>query len=99
MRSVDRSFYKSTAWKETSKLYLQSVSYWCERCKAKGIYQPARLVHHKVHLNKNNIKDPAIALGFDNLEALCQDCHNKEHFGDKTPSRWEIGTDGELKFF
>jgi len=26
-----------------------------------------------------NVHDPSVALSFDNLEALCIDCHNAEH--------------------
>ena len=29
------------------------------------------------------MSDPEKAFAFDNLEALCQACHNKEHFGEK----------------
>lgn len=47
----------------------------CERCGA-----PARIVHHREYITPENINDPDITLNWDNLEALCQDCHNKEHF-------------------
>ena len=50
-------------------------SYICERCG-----DPATICHHRKHLDGMNVNDPSIALSFDNLEALCQDCHNKEHF-------------------
>ena len=96
MRSIEQSFYHSRAWKDTAKLYMQKVSYMCERCKAQGKYNPARVVHHKIHLTKENVRDPSISLSFDNLEALCQDCHNKEHFGDKTPARYKIDENGDL---
>ena len=33
-----------------------------------------------------------ITLSFDNLEALCLDCHNKEHF-----ERSDFTTDGDVK--
>ena len=72
------AFYKSQAWKRTSAAYMESRHYICERCGG-----PARICHHKTWLNGNNVKDPAIALSFDNLEALCQDCHNKEHFAGR----------------
>lgn len=98
MRSVSKSFYNSKDWKLCSRQYLQSVNHWCERCKARGIYEPARVVHHKIWLSEDNYKDPAISLNFDNLEALCQTCHNQEHFGDDTPRRYEITPDGRLIF-
>ena len=35
-------------------------------------------MHHKIYLTPQNINDPAVTLAEDNLELLCQDCHNKE---------------------
>ena len=76
MKDYDNtSFYKSKAWRRVSTAYMTSKNYICERCG-----RPAVICHHKQHLNGQNVTDPAIALSFDNLEALCQDCHNKEHF-------------------
>lgn len=75
MRSTDTSFYNGKLWRKVSRLYLQSKCYVCERCG-----QPATICHHKIYLNDSNKTDPAIAYSFDNLEALCLDCHNKEHF-------------------
>lgn len=98
MRSIDNDFYRSTEWERCREAYLQKVNHFCERCKAKGIYEPARVVHHKIYLTKENYRDPAIAFGFDNLEALCQDCHNKEHFADEAERRYQIGKNGELIF-
>lgn len=53
----------------------------CERCLRKGIYNPADLIHHKRHITPENITDPHVTLSFDNLEALCWSCHEKEHKG------------------
>ena len=76
-----KSFYRSQAWKNTRKAYLRSRGGLCERCLAKGLIVPATLVHHKVHLTPDNIEDESVTLNWDNLEALCQECHNKEHHG------------------
>lgn len=97
MRSIDNEFYRSQAWEQTRRAYMKSQSGLCERCKARGRFEPARIVHHKIYLTPENQNDPDIAYGFDNLEALCQDCHNKEHFGDETGRRYEVGRDGKLK--
>lgn len=67
-------FYNSKAWKRASAAYMASKHYICERCG-----RPAQICHHKTYLNGTNVHDPAIALSFDNLEALCLDCHNAEH--------------------
>lgn len=68
-------FYRGKAWRELSRAFLLSRNYICERCGA-----PAEIAHHKIHLNPHNVKDPAIALNPENLEALCLNCHNTEHF-------------------
>jgi 5-methylcytosine-specific restriction endonuclease McrA len=49
------------------------------------------MVHHKKHLTPDNIWDPDITLDWKNLEALCIDCHNKEH-------NTAAGCDAELAF-
>lgn len=51
----------------------------CERCLAKGLYTPGKVVHHKIHLTPENISDPRVALGWENLQLLCQDCHAAVH--------------------
>ncbi|MEO2848988.1 HNH endonuclease, partial [Lacticaseibacillus paracasei] len=42
-------------------------------------------VHHKHYITADNINDPSITLNWDNLEYLCFDCHQEEHF-EKTAS-------------
>ncbi|MDK7927384.1 MAG: HNH endonuclease [Staphylococcus simulans] len=51
--------------------------YICERCG--GL---ASICHHKVYLNQENYQNPHISLNHDNLEALCINCHNQEHFSN-----------------
>jgi 5-methylcytosine-specific restriction endonuclease McrA len=69
------TFYQSTAWRKLSKEFLISKMHLCERCR-----QLADVAHHKTHLTAANIANPAISLNPALLEALCLDCHNKEHF-------------------
>ena len=95
MRSVDEKFYKTKAWKDCRATYLAEHSL-CERCLAKGLIVPARFVHHKVYLTEDNVKDPSISLNHANLEALCHDCHNQEHFADKVEKRWNFDGEGNL---
>lgn len=40
---------------------------------------PAEIVHHKIHLSEKNVMDESLAYGFENLEALCRQCHAEEH--------------------
>lgn len=74
-----KGFYTGSAWKQCRKAYKASRRGLCERCLAKGLYSPGVIVHHKVHLTAQNIKDPNVSLNFDNLELLCRDCHDDEH--------------------
>jgi len=70
------AFYKSKEWRKVSAAYMSSKYYICERCG-----KPAKICHHRIWLNADNVNDPEIALNMDNLEALCMECHNKEHIG------------------
>ena len=69
-------FYRSRAWRQLSKAFLMSKYYICERCG-----KPAEIAHHKKHLTAATVLDPEISLNPANLEALCMECHNREHFG------------------
>ena len=70
----NNAFYTSQKWRRVATAYMSSKSYICERCGA-----PAVICHHKKWLDDKTVHDPEIALSFDNLEALCQECHNAEH--------------------
>lgn len=74
-----KQFYHSAAWKKCRREYIASVGGLCERCLSKGIVRPGRIVHHKMYISAENIQDPEILLDRNNLEYLCQDCHNDEH--------------------
>jgi len=70
------TFYSSKSWRKLSKAFLLSKNYICERCG-----NPAEIAHHKIYLTRQNCRVPDISLNMDLLEALCKNCHNKEHFG------------------
>lgn len=91
---AQKIFYNSEAWQRCRTEYLSSVGGLCERCESKGIIRPARIVHHKEYISLDNITDPSVLLSFDNLEALCQDCHNKEHH--KNSRRYRIDEFGRV---
>ena len=69
------AFYKSKAWQQTQAAFMSYKNGICERCG-----DPARILHHKTYITPENINDPDITLSWDNLEALCQTCHTREHF-------------------
>lgn len=69
-----KSFYNSKNWIECRNSFMQSKHYICERCG--GV---AHIVHHKKHITPKNISNFNITLNWNNLKALCIDCHNSEH--------------------
>ena len=84
-------FYQSKAWKQVRKNIWLKQNCLCARCHrpvyVNGIsnYIPKEdrlkgIVHHKIYLDNNNVYDDNITLNEDNLEGLCIDCHNQEHF-------------------
>lgn len=91
-----KRFYRSTMWHRTRALYAESVGGLCERCRASGLYTPGKIVHHKIHLDDAKLRDPQIALSFDNLELLCQDCHNKEHHKTNPSRRYSFDAAGNI---
>ena len=72
-------FYKTQAWKDCRTSYRKSVGGLCEECLRRGIYRAGVIVHHRIPLNAENVRDPSIALSWDNLELLCRDCHGEKH--------------------
>lgn len=74
MKPWAKRFYKSAAWKKCRDAFFAARFGLCERCGG-----PGKIVHHKIWLTPNNIDDPAVSLNWDNLELLCQKCHNEEH--------------------
>ena len=92
-----KGFYKTSAWLKCRAAYIKSVGGLCERCLARGEIKPGYIVHHKVHLTPWNITDTSITLNWDNLEYLCLDCHNKEHFKEKAKPRFKILADGSVE--
>lgn len=78
-REFARDFYSSEAWNKCREGYRKSVGGLCERCLAKGLYVPGEIVHHKIHLTPQNVKQPDVSMNWSNLELLCRDCHAAEH--------------------
>ena len=95
----NKAFYHSAAWKNTRRNYKQSVGGLCERCLAKGMIVPADIVHHKIPLTDENVNDLSISLSWDNLQALCRQCHAEVHddmYADRTGRRYRINNNGQV---
>lgn len=95
MKDWAEAFYNSPAWKRTRVAYTKSVGGLCERCLNNGIYKAGEIVHHKVHLTRENINDPNTTLSWKNLELVCRDCHAQEHSGRQ--KRWKVDEFGKIR--
>lgn len=80
-------FYKTIQWKECRNAYMKAQRGLCEECLKMGLITPAEIVHHKIHLNPQNMSDPNITLNWDNLEAVCRKCHAEIHEGEYAKQR------------
>lgn len=74
-----KKFYRSVAWRQVRAECIQRAGGLCEICYKAGEVKPGKIVHHKEHLNVDNINDPSVTLSLDNLEYVCQECHNLIH--------------------
>ena len=80
-REFAQSFYKSKQWKLCRESYIAKVQGLCEQCLSKGKLTPGYIVHHRQMITPDNIGNPEITLNHSNLELLCIECHNSEHYG------------------
>lgn len=93
------AFYTSWTWRRCRQGYAESKGGLCERCRKRGIIQAGSKdqpleVHHKVPLTTDNVRDPKIALNWDNLELLCKRCHDEER--ERKARRWKVDRDGHV---
>lgn len=98
-QTKETGFYNSQAWKETRRRYKQSVGGLCERCLERGIITPAEIVHHKIPLTADNISNLEISLGWNNLQALCRNCHAEVHedmYQARSNRRYRIDKTGKV---
>lgn len=72
-----KKFYQSTNWIMTRDYVMAKYHFICQKCHN----NPAEIVHHIVWLTPQNINDPNITLGEDNLMPVCRECHAVIHEG------------------
>ena len=95
-------FYWWPEWQQLRGDVLQLDRFECQRCKARGRYRKATIVHHVQHLKERpdlalSIWDPDS--GERQLISVCKACHEAEHpealrkFEPRkdplTPERWD----------
>ena len=78
-----KTFYDSKAWKDCKRIFISERitedGGLCQRCHE----LPGFIVHHKILLTPENIHDAEISLNTDNLEYVCNNCHNKIHLVER----------------
>lgn len=90
IKEYAEKFYKSQKWIKCREAFIKSLpNKLCNRCHK----IPGKIVHHKEHITPDNINNPYITLNFNNLEYLCQDCHNKEHNGNEEITKKDVKFD------
>ena len=92
-------FYQSAAWRRVRAAVLAQAHGECLRCRERGRYARAEMVHHVFRLDKH----PELALAasymsggkpYAQLVPLCSACHEEAHFWRRaacaplTPERW-----------
>jgi 5-methylcytosine-specific restriction protein A len=75
-REFARRFYRSKLWRAARDMALRRDMFTCRDCGGR-----ANEVHHIEGLTPDNIDNPAIALGLDNLMSLCTSCHSARTAG------------------
>ena len=96
--AVER-FYTTRTWRNCRKAFAESKGNLCELCLKRGVIEPGAKdrpleVHHKIPLTADNVKDPKVALNWDNLQLLCKTCHEDQK--EKRTKRWRIAPDGRV---
>lgn len=94
MRDFSRGFYRTKQWQAAREAAMQRDGRLCVDCLKKGIYTPAEEVHHVIPLTPQNISDPAITTGLDNLVSLCRECHKHRHKPE--PERYRVDEYGRV---
>ena len=73
------ALYQSKAWRDLRQALIIERGLRCEQC-GKLVSNPSEMIGDHIHeLTPDNVHDPAIALNPDNVQLICEDCHNKKH--------------------
>lgn len=70
-------FYQSTPWRRLRAVKLEQQP-MCEECERNGVITPAQIVDHIVPINRGGA-----SLDIENLQSLCNACHNRKSAKDK----------------
>jgi 5-methylcytosine-specific restriction endonuclease McrA len=76
----EAAFYHWTEWEKLRLEVFRMDHYECQKCRSRGRYARAKVVHHVKHLRDR----PDLALSIwdgetRQLVSLCKSCHEEEH--------------------
>jgi 5-methylcytosine-specific restriction protein A len=77
-RELRQKYYNTTEWRKLRETYIKAHPV-CEECLNKGRVTPATSVHHKNSPFKNGNCNKSLFLDYNNLEAVCHECHSEIH--------------------
>ncbi|MBE3562376.1 MAG: HNH endonuclease [Hydrogenibacillus schlegelii] len=77
--SGGRRLYRLAAWRRLRDAVIARDGGICVMCRLR----PCEIVHHIVPIDDTNERDPAVALGPDNVICVCRGCHARLHGGAK----------------
>lgn len=78
MRKLRQQAYQNTAWRKLRDTYMHQHPI-CEKCLKQGKITPATDVHHIRSPFQHGEINYNLLLDYDNLMALCKDCHGNIH--------------------
>lgn len=80
--------------------YFKHARGLCEVCLSKGLIKQGEIVHHKIEMDSEKIRNERLAYGFDNLQLVCRECHAKLHSSDnkttRSKRRYKIDSNGKV---
>lgn len=77
-RELRQKYYNTQEWRKLRETYLKQHPV-CEECLNKGKVTPATSAHHKISPFKNGECNKALFLDYNNLMAVCHECHSEIH--------------------
>lgn len=82
MRVLRQKAYQNTSWRKMRDTYLHEHPL-CEDCLAKGKVTAATDIHHIKSPFRNGEINWGLLLNYENLAALCKECHGNRHAAEQ----------------
>ena len=88
-RELRHKYYNTPEWKKLRDTYIKEHPL-CEDCLNEGKVVPAEDIHHIRSPFQNGECNKALLLDYNNLMALCKQCHNKRHNPNQAPKIQDV---------